>query len=707
MNNSAQIQISQEYDNFYSDPWGHHGLVSYLFKCFILSLLLLTLWLSLSNSINQHYQQQQHTQRYSELQSFAHLISKNLKQKRNQISILASSKRLQDLIKESNSQNLNELKQFWHNLVQNSANLLAINYYDPQLNQILSVGHTSHQLNLNEQAQRNYSLQGIHSSGLTTVFKNGELISAIEMSVKLNNGGYLTVVFHFDEMISQFQPPVDENTLPILIFSQQGQLLSYTSPAGQTVEALSLELQSELDSELPQLLFAMTKESFGLYKDELFTFVFMKINLAGYATNEPWYYVVSYSKNSSELAPKAIANLTTISFIIFSFICFVLVTLLHLNSYLKRNQNHLSQLNQGLSIASSGLLYCSQHGKVIFANLTAANLLNINQHSIKDMHIDQLLTLPMTFEQLMTTMPTQSIPIFVAQKHLNARFRQINPNSASSNLYIFELTDHSEQVKLNNTIEQLQMANDFAQICLLVAPSGRICYCNHQAQLWLNSYSMDQNSSLKDLLLQFKLGIWPQIIQSCIDNGNWQGWVSGQGEDASGLAIQANGHFDEHGHLSYLNILLSPQKKLLPMIDTGKHQLDQIKLSYLALTEAQRINCKLILLRWDALQVSQSLLEQKLSEILPKSCHCLHYQENKLVIFSIGDDQNAYTLAQDIHYFITENFSNINLNIGIAGNQKLQPLEQLLQHAEVALKRSTQTPGMLIGQAYTRVISNT
>lgn len=679
------------------------------------------------------------TQRYSELQTIGTLVADKVSFQQFRTQIFANGELLKNYLKRPNSTNQQELLDTWQELVQHIPELLGIALFDPQGKFIFSTPGNFSKAPLPAHLLGNHRAIGgkeVYSSKLEFTPINGQLEPFMYQLAWLEKAdqtplGYLMTYSAIDAILGAIKPAFSSNSSPLLMLDTQG-LLYTGSNKLMPLDSIPDTLGASLRQSYPALWREMAMSNFGQYHGKDATFVYLKVELTAQAETRREYFLLSYVRNSDIAARFAQWQYMVIgAAFILTLLAAWVILLSHMYRLQHRSRQYSIDVANGLFNSDIGFMLVNEHARVINANDKAAQATLVALDELTDRSLQRTLCLDdATYQQMMAQVEhtgswSGEIDLeSIGGPRLRTQIRQAPRANRGLPHLLITLEDISELVRTKQQAYLSELLCDNTVATALTDANGKLIKVNpvFDSMMQLNG---DLQQHLPALLANDLGNQWERIISQVSMQGQWQGQILCPQTHSYSHCLQATlkGHLDNEGDIDYIICTLEQAigrphgrpANHIPHRSTILLNIADLELYFTSLPHKSRLNSSLILMDIspegmlshmsdiDQLETRQQEIEVQLLLEIPASYQILHWQLGKLAL--ILPDTNA-TLAHEFALSMLDKLSSNGLgegiNIGIAGYQEDQTLEQYLNNAEVALKRAKQNNDQNIAQAFTR-----
>lgn len=679
------------------------------------------------------------SQRYSELQAFGTLIADKVSFQQFRTQMFATSARLNRYLELPNHDNQEELQNHWDVIVDNIPELLGMALYDPQGKLKFASGEEfgAHPLPASLLGStRNMGGQEIYTSPLEFSPINGKLEPYLYQLAWLENPdqsikGFLVTYNSITRMLKNIKPAYSSKQTPLMMLDTQGLLYS-GAMASPTIGRLPDTMGGSLKQSYPALWRKMATSNFGQFNGDDATFVYLKVELTTQYETRREYYFLSYVEND-EIAAKfeQWRNLLMGGAIFLTLLASIVIYLTHVYRLAQRSRDFSIDLANRLFNTNAGYIIVNDVGRVISANAMAATLLSLENDELSDRSLQRILQMDeQEYNQIIAHLTTSqhwggelcNREAEHVQIAVNLRLESDMENNQSYTLVtltdISALKHSQEEARLN------RLLGDTPTAAVLVDAKGVVIKSNSAFDTLIQRPD-SRNLQITDLLAEEFKQQWPQISQQLSMKGTWKGQVLSSNRHTHDDCVQATlkGHLDASDALEYIICIfecteyqVSKDKvNSVPQRSTIFNERRDLERYFNNMSQEKKDFSSLMLIDIAAegmlshmsdmaqLESRQKEVEIQLLRELPHRYQMSRFQLGKLIVMLPDTD------SDQAHYFAIETLSKLRSNglaegicIGIAAYHGGQALEQLLNNAEIALKRAKQTDEQNICQAFTR-----
>ncbi|WP_076540832.1 PAS domain-containing protein [Shewanella sp. UCD-KL21] len=677
--------------------------------------------------------------RYSELQTVGTLASDKINFLQFRTQAFAKSELMKQYLANPSKAQRYKLEDNWDILLNNIPELLGLTLFDPQGNPRISSTDAFSNVTIPEfilEASKTMGGSDTYYSNIQFVPINGKLTPYVYQLARLENNdqsirGYLVTYNSVSEILESIKPAFFNHNSPLLLIGSKGVL--YAGGNQQyPMKRLPNTLGSSIIQSYPELWQHMANTHFGQFHTDSGTFVFLKVEVAPQDEDVREYYLLSYIRHE-DIAEKF--DHWRYMLICFSLIITALASsllVLKHRFYLESTANSNSiNLASALFNSNQNCLIVNTSGRIIKANLQAANTLSTNIELLVERSLQRVLPL----EEAQYNQLTEAMCDNVTWKqviNLNNDSCTISlccqpsyKNKHSEQYWLVTFENITELTQAKHQAYRYQLLSESAVATALTDSSGQLLKYNLKFKN-LMALAADSNVNILSLLGKDITKQWADINSRISLQGKWKGQVIACSETPFATSLKANIRSEhsvdgEHEYFicTFEDLLPQTALKQLPNQQTPLSsmvlQLSELELHFSTLTESSREQTCLLIMDInpeglishisdiDHLEQRQKDIEMQLLIDLPTGFQIAHWRLGSLVILlPLSDSIQAHKYAMSIMDRLEQNELNEGINIGISGYLEQQSFEHYLSNAEVALSRAKQTGNQNICQAFTR-----
>ncbi|BDM63519.1 diguanylate cyclase [Shewanella sp. NFH-SH190041] len=709
------------------------GISSQLGMLLLAAVLLTNIVLTIGE---QRLQQEWATQRYGELQTLGTLLTDKVTFAKFRTRTFARGELLRQYLARPNAATQQLVQDHWHNLEQNMTDLIGIALYNPEGKLVFATSDIFGTSRLPASLLGNNRTMGqgeIYTSPIEFITINGKLEPYMYQLAWLDNShqginGYLVTYNSISRSIASITPAFTGINNPLIVLGSQG--LLYEGNVSDTLLHLPDSHGESIGQTHPTLWQKMSQSHFGQYHDEHATYVYLKVELATQYETKREYYLLSYIANQDISARFTHWRQILITgALLITLLAGIAIVLSHLYRLEQRSRQLSIELSQGLFNTDAGWMITGDTGRIIRANQAAAQALHLSENDLEDRSLQWALQLEhrrySDIASLLDATGYWQGEIELSQQDgtIRIRIRKLLLPDQRSHYLLINIDNITELTQTRNEANLYRLLAETDQAIALTTADSRIIKFNRQFQQLLQLEAIS-GTPLADLL-DNSHGQWQRICEQLNSQGHWQGQVnlSHLGQDSHGLQANMTTTFTPEGELEYVCCRLCQASPRALINHTGEQphrstvllDLTNLEHYFNALSVAQRNRACLLLLDIspagmlshlsdiDKLEQQQQQVEIQLLRELPRHVQLSRWQIGKLIaVMPDTAAAKAHDYAREILDRLTDKGLAEGVCIGIAANRPQQSLEQLLRHAEVALRRARQSKEQNICQAYTR-----
>lgn len=674
------------------------------------------------------------SQRYSELQAVASLLADRVSFQQFTTQALAENKLVQQFLQSPTDTQKQKLLKLWKKLINNTPTLNGISLINRQGEEVISTfnpdikSNTKLPIDLNNLQslqQQIIALHIFHDHGKT----DSCIINISKLAPSTPNYQTELIVTHhtLSEMFTSITPNLGTGKLPFILVNQQGQVKSLGPIASHAQSPYTID--ELISQQQPKLWQQMQTGHFGQFQDDQSMFVFLKIRLTTSQEQNNEYYLVSYIANDQIGQHFAIwYKLFFAVAIVFTLLAIIGIIFGHFYQLERRARQTSIELTDGLFNTDSGWIITDTYGRIIKANAAANASIN-HKLELEDRNLKRVLQLADNKYQDIYSL-INATGFWQGEIQLNdnldsvirCRIQKVQLCKQHQQYWLVNIDNIAELTQAHIEAFEYKLLVDNATACALVDPNGQLIKYN-PAFISLMQLEPLDSVNLGNLLDQTSQQ-WLRIYQQLEIHGHWQGSVNIH-QNKEQYQARFKTLIDSDGELQYITCHFSTKPKeklalyheLISNESLPNSNINEVQQGYSKLTSSVKQDLVLIMIDItpehllnlmrgiSELAQYQELAKNCLIEHLPSGYQLFPWKLDKLLIFM----PNTSTLAA--HKFAEECMtllSPLKLEkggyLGIAKNNDMLSLEQLITDAETALKRAKQNCEQNICQAFTRTV---
>lgn len=718
--------------------WSKQRLIALASQLITLVFCMFVLTAVLINIGERQLQREWANKRYSELQVLGSVFTNTSSTYQYRTNLFSDAEIIKQFIEEKSEPSLTKLNHTWAKIVSNFNEIIGISLFSQNGDFIFKTGFAIEQLTLPPHLI-NKKMNSVGISRYTSPIElfpiDGRLEPVMYDIAVIKNKqdqfqGYFVNYFSVNKILEDINPALPNKASAVMLFNAEGALYA---------NRLSINTQGKLPQQLgtnlkqinPQLWRKMKRSSYGQMHGQHATYIYIKIKLNEDSLNSSDYYLLSYVPNS---VISDYFSFWRYLLIVFSFMAtlmgIVLLLLCHLYRLQQRSREKSLYLANNLFDRNLPSLLLNEDFRVLSANKAALSLFNTSLESLLERKFQTSLQLDdAIYADIMSQISNNhhwqgliDLSLYGGKK-LQADLKRAE-TYVEQPYYILSLTDISEQSVIQYQAYLSEILNDCAVATLIIQPDGKIIKTNPKFDELLNSGSNTMISSI--LQLNDDIGsTWPRICEQVIMKGTWQGQLFSNLHTNNSLCLHMTlkAINNSENEISYMiatleTIIQQPtlfdRHAVIPHRTSILLNVRELEYYFESYNQVQKQNCSLMIIDIspegmlshisdvEQLENHQLKVEMQILRELPKHYQMCHYKLGKIILLLPETNGNqAYLFASTNVEQLKNNGLGEGIHIGITSYNHQQTFTQLIDNAEVALKRALHSNSLSIGQAFT------
>ncbi|MCL2913564.1 PAS domain-containing protein [Shewanella corallii] len=710
------------------------GISAQLAMLLLLAVLFTNVMITLGE---QRLRQDWATQRYSELQTVGTLLADKVNFQQFRTRIFARGELLRQYLETPSDTRKALILDHWHTLVHNMPDLLGVALYNPSGRLEFASSDIFGDARLPASllgGNRTMGGKDIYNSPVELVANQGQLEPFMYQLAWLENPdqsvrGYLVTYNSLSRTLTSVRPAFAGKHSPLMLFDNQG--LMYIGPGTHNDDKLPAIQGESLAETYPELWQQMSGKYYGQLHEQETTYVYIKVELATQYETKRELYLVSYIKDGEVAAKFTHWRHILLTFaVVITLVSAGVIVLFHLYKLEQRSRLLNIELSRGLFNTDAGWMIVGDSGRIIKANRAAAQALKQETDALEDRSLQWALQLDDTTYREVTAL-LNATAYWQGEVDLSGhggstvrtRIRKLMLLDQRKEYLLVNIDNITELTQTRHEAFLYRMMTEVDTALALTDAQGKILKMSPEC-LSLLQLESGQQCNLADCLDDQGQGQWQRISEQLNAQGFWRGQIScnHRGSGDAGLQASLKAIVNHEGEVEYVACSFNEcsQKGLatdstLPHRSTVLVNHSNLIRYYESLAVEARDNASVMLLDVTPSRMLSHMsdigqLEQRANQIeiqllreLPRNYQMSHWQLGKLIVVMPNTHPNkAHEFAEHVLHKLADLGLAEGLSIGIAANQPEQSLQNLLDNAEVALRRAKQPGEQNICQAFTR-----